>query len=96
MSLAAGPVPMLASHQLLVFLLQVALLLAAATALGTLAARLGLPAVVGRTDGRRAARAFPARPPGAQAHDVAVSAHRRARLTSLMPSANSAPFSWSG
>ena len=47
MSLAASPVPMLASHQLLVFLLQVALLLAAATALGILAARLGLPAVVG-------------------------------------------------
>jgi Kef-type K+ transport system membrane component KefB len=38
---------MLASHQLLVFLLQVVLLLAAATVLGILAARLGLPAVVG-------------------------------------------------
>jgi Kef-type K+ transport system membrane component KefB len=47
MSLPAGPVPMLASHQLLVFLLQVALLLAAAAALGALATRLGLPAVAG-------------------------------------------------
>lgn len=51
MSLAASPVPMLASHQLLVFLLQMALLLAAATVLGTLAARLGLPAVVGELTG---------------------------------------------
>jgi Kef-type K+ transport system membrane component KefB len=47
MSLAANPVPMLASHQVLVFLLQLGLLLAAAIVLGALAARLGLPAVAG-------------------------------------------------
>ncbi|MET9499915.1 cation:proton antiporter [Streptomyces sp. NPDC006552] len=45
--MGAAPVPTLASHTLLVFLLQLALLLVLALALGQLAARFGLPAIVG-------------------------------------------------
>ncbi|WP_431971044.1 cation:proton antiporter [Nocardia sp. bgisy134] len=41
------PVPTLASHQLLVFLIQVGLLLVTALCLGRLAARFGMPAIVG-------------------------------------------------
>ncbi|HEU5268466.1 MAG TPA: cation:proton antiporter [Jatrophihabitans sp.] len=44
---AAAPVASLGGHQLLVFLLQVGLLLGVALLLGTLAGRLGMPAVVG-------------------------------------------------
>ncbi|MET7683024.1 cation:proton antiporter [Streptomyces sp. NPDC005423] len=47
MVLAAGPVPGIGSHQMLVFLLQVSVLLAVALALGRVASRFGLPAVVG-------------------------------------------------
>jgi Kef-type K+ transport system membrane component KefB len=43
----AAPVPTIAPHQLLVFLLQVGLLLILAILLGRLAARFGLPAIVG-------------------------------------------------
>jgi Kef-type K+ transport system membrane component KefB len=43
----AVPVPPIAAHQLLVFLLQVGLLLLLAILLGRLAARFGLPAIVG-------------------------------------------------
>ncbi|MEH1127387.1 cation:proton antiporter [Micromonospora sp. CPCC 206061] len=43
----AAPVPPLGPHQLLVFLLQLALLLLLALALGQLAERLGMPAIVG-------------------------------------------------
>ncbi|MEW2357118.1 cation:proton antiporter [Spirillospora sp. NPDC029432] len=46
-SAPAGVVPPLASHELLVFLLQIGVLLALALLLGRLAARFGLPAVVG-------------------------------------------------
>ncbi|MCA2218766.1 cation:proton antiporter [Jidongwangia harbinensis] len=42
-----APLPPLPSHQLLLFLLQVGLLLATATVLGRLASRLGMPSVVG-------------------------------------------------
>jgi Kef-type K+ transport system membrane component KefB len=45
--MATNPVPMLTSHQLLIFLLQVLLLLATATTLGAVATRMRLPAVVG-------------------------------------------------
>ncbi|MFC4529904.1 cation:proton antiporter [Sphaerisporangium dianthi] len=45
--LAAAPVAPIAAHELLVFLLQVGLLLALALLLGRLAARFGMPAVVG-------------------------------------------------
>jgi Kef-type K+ transport system membrane component KefB len=47
MSVYAAPVPPLSSHQVLLFLLQVGVLLALATCLGRLAMRCGLPAVVG-------------------------------------------------
>lgn len=47
MLLSAPPVATIASHQLLVFLLQVALLLGVAIALGRLTVRLGMPALVG-------------------------------------------------
>ncbi|MGC4804432.1 cation:proton antiporter [Micromonospora sp. DT233] len=47
MTITAAPVPPLASHQLLLFLLQVGLLLLVALVLGRVAQRLGLPAVVG-------------------------------------------------
>ncbi|MFJ4831857.1 cation:proton antiporter [Streptomyces sp. NPDC088747] len=47
MLLAAGPVPGIGSHQMLIFLLQVSVLLAAALALGRVAARFRLPPVVG-------------------------------------------------
>ncbi|WP_242614323.1 cation:proton antiporter [Actinomadura roseirufa] len=47
MGLAAAPVAPLSSHQLLVFLLQVAVLLILALAMGRLGMRLGMPAVVG-------------------------------------------------
>ncbi|SDD38456.1 Kef-type K+ transport system, membrane component KefB [Actinokineospora iranica] len=47
MTLAAVPVPSIAHHQLLVFLLQIGLVLGLATILGRLAVRLRLPAVVG-------------------------------------------------
>jgi Kef-type K+ transport system membrane component KefB len=43
----SAPVPPLAAHQLLVFLLQVAILLMLALCLGRLAGRMGLPSVVG-------------------------------------------------
>jgi Kef-type K+ transport system membrane component KefB len=43
----AAPVPPIATHQLLLFLLQVGLLLAIALLLGRLAGRIGMPAVVG-------------------------------------------------
>ncbi|MFK4071536.1 cation:proton antiporter [Streptomyces sp. NPDC029674] len=45
--LAAAPVPPIAAHSLLIFLLQVGVLLLAAIMLGRLAARCGLPAIVG-------------------------------------------------
>lgn len=45
--LASAPIPPLASHQVLVFLLQIAVLLLLALCLGRLANRVGLPAVVG-------------------------------------------------
>jgi Kef-type K+ transport system membrane component KefB len=45
--LAGAPVAPIAAHQVLVFLLQLALLLGLAMALGRLAGRLGLPAIVG-------------------------------------------------
>ncbi|MQT03292.1 cation:proton antiporter [Streptomyces jumonjinensis] len=45
--MSAAPVPPIAAHQLLVFLLQVGVLLLLAIALGRLAARCGLPAIVG-------------------------------------------------
>lgn len=45
--LAVEPVPTIAAHQLLVFLLQVGTLLLVAFLLGRLAVRLGLPAIVG-------------------------------------------------
>lgn len=44
---SASPAPPIAQHELLVFLLQVALLLGAAVCLGRLARRLGMPTVVG-------------------------------------------------
>jgi len=47
MVLATGPVPGITSHQMLVMLLQIGLLLGVAVGLGRLAARLSLPAVVG-------------------------------------------------
>ncbi|MFI6338814.1 cation:proton antiporter [Streptomyces sp. NPDC050535] len=47
MTLAAGPVPGISSHQMLIFLLQVSVLLAVALALGRVAARFQLPPVVG-------------------------------------------------
>lgn len=47
MILSAGPVPPIAAHQVLVFLLQIGLLLSIALVLGRLAQRLGMPAVVG-------------------------------------------------
>ncbi|QIS18421.1 cation:proton antiporter [Nocardia terpenica] len=43
----AAPIPPIPGHQLLVLLVQLAVLLAAARALGALAARIGMPAVVG-------------------------------------------------
>jgi len=45
--LAAGPVPPIPSHQLLIFLLQTGVLLLLAFTLGRLATRAGLPAIVG-------------------------------------------------
>ncbi|MFF3325350.1 cation:proton antiporter [Streptomyces sp. NPDC002889] len=45
--LSAAPVPPLAPHSLLVFLLQVAVLLLSAIVLGRLAGRFGMPAIVG-------------------------------------------------
>jgi Kef-type K+ transport system membrane component KefB len=47
MLLSEGPVPPIASHQILVFLLQIGLLLGLALILGRLATRLRIPAVVG-------------------------------------------------
>lgn len=47
MVIASGPVPPLGGHPLAVFLVQVALLLLAATLLGRLAARCSLPPIVG-------------------------------------------------
>ncbi|MFC7830963.1 cation:proton antiporter [Streptomyces sp. NPDC057375] len=47
MVLAAGPVAGIDSHQMLLFLLQISVLLAVATALGRVAARFRLPPVVG-------------------------------------------------
>jgi Kef-type K+ transport system membrane component KefB len=47
MTIAAAPVALLSQHALLVFLLQLAALLAFALLLGRLAVRLGLPALVG-------------------------------------------------
>ncbi|MEU6095310.1 cation:proton antiporter [Streptomyces sp. NPDC047079] len=47
MEIAAGPVPPLGGHALALFFVQVGLLLLLATLLGRLAARFGLPAVVG-------------------------------------------------
>ncbi len=47
MTFAAGPVPSIGAHQMLVFLLQIGVLLAAAVLLGRLAGRLSLPALVG-------------------------------------------------
>ncbi len=47
LALAAGPVAPLPSHQLLVFLLQIGVLLLLALLLGRLANRIGMPAIVG-------------------------------------------------
>ncbi|HEX6472285.1 MAG TPA: cation:proton antiporter [Streptosporangiaceae bacterium] len=47
MMLSAGPVAPIASHQILVFLLQIGMLLGLALALGRLVQRFGIPAVVG-------------------------------------------------
>ncbi|MGW8743713.1 cation:proton antiporter [Streptomyces sp. NPDC055794] len=47
MASAVSPLPAIGHEQMLVFLLQIGVLLAAAVALGMLAARLGLPALVG-------------------------------------------------
>lgn len=47
MTVAAGPVPSIGAHQMLLFLLQIAVLLAVAVLLGRLAARLRLPPLVG-------------------------------------------------
>ncbi|MGC4986827.1 cation:proton antiporter [Streptomyces sp. DT193] len=46
-AISAAPVPAIPPHSLLVFLLQVAVLLLLATALGQLAARFNMPAIVG-------------------------------------------------
>ncbi|MCB5906270.1 cation:proton antiporter [Streptomyces pinistramenti] len=47
MTLAMGPVPAISHHQMLVFLVQIGVLLTVAVGLGRLAARVGLPSVVG-------------------------------------------------
>ncbi len=47
MTIAAGPIPGISTHQMLVFLLQIGVLLAVATVLGRVAVRLRLPPVVG-------------------------------------------------
>ena len=47
MTLALAPLPPLPAHQALVFLLQVVVLLTAALAMGALARRMGMPAIVG-------------------------------------------------
>jgi len=47
MTLAVAPIAPIGSHQALIFLLQLGLLLAVALVLGRLAARVGMPAVVG-------------------------------------------------